>query len=303
MAPPAPRISRFPRVSLIWVVPLVALGVAAWMLYRENRNHGPEITIEFADGAGLEGRQTKLEYKGVTVGEVRDVQLDPELRRVNVRVRLVRGAEKIAREGAEFWIVEPEIGFAGVSGLETLLTGSKLGVRLGAGPPARHFRGLEAPPAPENTEEGRAYILQTDRVGGLQVRAPVFYRDVKVGEVESTRLAQDSTGVQIRIRVQEAYVPLVRTTTRFWNAGGAPLQFSLFGRSPQRKSLQSIITGAIAFATPDEPGETAVDGAVFSLHKSADDDWLKWHPAIPIEPKDPSPPRPMQKAVPGLSGG
>ena len=304
MASPAPKLSRFPRIPLIWLVPVVAVAVAAWMIYREWRSHGTEITISFADGSGVEPRQTKLEYKGVEVGEVKEIHLGKNLHRVFIRVQLAKDAEAIAREGAQFWIVQPEIGLGGVSGLETLLTGAKLGVRLGDGPPAKQFRGLEAPPATEKPDEGRAFLLKTDRVGGLQVHAPVFYRDIKVGEVETARLAEDATGVVIRIRVQTAFVPLVRTNTRFWNAGGSPLQFSLFGGGSQKRSLQSVLTGAIGFATPTEAGEVAADNAEFFLSSKAEDDWLKWSPVIPIKAIDPTPEDPAPPGtVPRLLGG
>jgi paraquat-inducible protein B len=299
----APKLSRSPRVPLIWVVPLVAAAVAAWMVYREWRTHGSEITIEFSDGAGLEPGQTKLEYKGVEVGVVKQVRLAPDLHNVVVHLQLKREAGAIARENTVFWIVQPEIGFSGISGLETLLSGVHLGVRPGSGAPTRQFRGLDSPPAPEETEEGRAYLLETDRLGGLQVRAPVFYRDIKVGEVEAARLADDSTGVVIRIRVQRAYLDLIRVNTKFWNAGGAPLQVSLFGGGTKKKSLQSVITGAIEFATPTEPAEIAGDGARFPLFKEPDNDWLKWSPSIPIKATDTTPQKANNsKTIPGLLG-
>jgi paraquat-inducible protein B len=304
MTAPAPKLSRLPRITLIWVVPVVALGIALWMLTREWSNHGTEIMIEFADASGLEPGQTTLEYKGVAIGQVKKVGLAEDLGGVVVHVQLTRKAAAIAREGSQFWVVQPEIGFAGVSGLDTLLTGAHLEVRLGAGPPATRFRGLDAPPAPDNPAEGRAFLLMTDRLGGLQVRAPVFYRDIKVGEVEAARLADDATGVVVRIRVERPYVDLVRANTRFWNAGGAALQFSLFGGSAQKKSLQSIITGAIEFATPEEPAPTAADGAQFPLSKEPDAEWLKWHPAIPIKALDTTPEKPAPaKVMPGLLGG
>lgn len=304
MPTPAPKLSRYPRMPLIWVVPIIALGVAGWMMYREWRNHGPEITIEFADGTGLESGQTKVDYKGVVVGQVTDVDLTDDLGGVSVRVQLARSAASIAREGTQFWIVQPQIGFGGISGLDTLLKGSHLGVVLGHGAAATHFVGLENPPAMEKTDEGRAFLLLTERLGGLQVRAPVFYRDVKVGEVEAARLTEDSTGVQIRIRIRTPYVDLVRTNTRFWNAGGSPLQISLFGGGTQKKSLQSIITGAIAFATPEAPAESAPENTRFTLNKDADQDWLKWSPHIPINAEDTSPERSEDtKVVPGLLGG
>jgi paraquat-inducible protein B len=285
-AAPSPRLARFPRIPLIWVVPLVALGIAAWMLAREWRHRGAEITIEFADGTGLEPGQTKVEYKGVIVGKVEDVILADDLSRVMVKVRLARDADALAREGAQFWIVQPEIGFGGITGLETLLKGSRVGVRPGQGPPATRFRGLENAPAPDRKDEGRAFVLQADRLSGLREHAPVFYRDIKVGEVEAARLTADATGVAIRIRVEHPYVDLVRTNSRFWNAGGSPLQISLFGGGAPKKSLQSVITGAIEFATPEETSEVAAEGAEFALHKEADKEWLQWRPSIPINAPD-----------------
>ncbi len=283
---PSPKLARFPRVPLIWIVPILALIIAAWMLVRQWRNHGEEITIEFADGSGLEPGQTKVEYKGVLVGQVNDVTLADDLRRVKVQVQLARDAVGLAREGSQFWIVQPEIGFGGITGLETLLKGSRLGVRPGQGAPATHFQGLESAPAQDRKGEGRAFILQAERLGGLQVNAPVYYRDVKVGEIEAARLAVDATGVLIRIRVEHPYVDLVRTNTRFWNVGGSPLQISLFGGGGPRKSLQTVITGAIEFATPEEAAPLAAEGALFELNKESEKDWLKWRPRIPINAPD-----------------
>jgi paraquat-inducible protein B len=283
---PSPKLSRFPRIPLIWILPVVALGVAVWMLQREWRNHGREITIHFADGSGLEPGQTKVEYKGVVVGHVKDVALAPDLRGVTVKVQMARDADEIAREGAQFWIVEPEIGFGGISGLETLLNGSRVGVRPGTGAPAKQFQGLETPPAPDRSDNGRAFVLAAERLASIREHAPIFYRDIKVGEVEAARLTPDATGVLIRIRIEHAYVDLVRTNSRFWNAGGSPLQISLFGGGAPRKSLQSVITGAIEFATPDEPAEGAPEGNMFELHKESEKEWLRWAPRIPINAPD-----------------
>jgi paraquat-inducible protein B len=305
MTAPAPQLNRSPKIALVWVVPIVAAAIAGWLLFREWRTRGEEIAVEFSDGDGLQPGQTKVQYKGVEIGTLRQVGLTRDLRAVVARIQLTRRATEIARQGTEFWIVQPEIGFSGVSGLDTLLSGVHIGVRPGKGAPTKEFRGLDAPPVPENTDEGRAFLLDADRLGGLQVRAPVFYRDLKVGEVEAARLAPDSGGVIIRVRIASAYVALVRNNTRFWNAGGAPFQISLFGSGTQKKSLQSVITGAIAFATPDTPEGIAPDGARFILNKDADDDWLKWRPSIPIQAPDTSPAKPdASKMVPGwLEGG
>jgi paraquat-inducible protein B len=283
---PAPKISRAPRVALVWFVPIIALAVAGWMLYREWRSHGPEITIEFADGSGVEANKTVLEHKGVAVGTVKSVALKNDLSGVILRLRLDQSAAALAHSGAQFWLVHPEIGFSGVRGLETLVTGVRLNVRPGEGPLASSFRGLDKPPAAENKEEGRAFVLRSDRLGALLPHAPVSYREVKVGEVEASRLADDSTAVLIRVRVYTPYVDLVRTNSQFWNAGGVPLKISLFGTEIKNSSIESLLTGAIAFATPTELAPPAAEGAEFKLNNDTEKEWAKWQPKIPIKAVD-----------------
>lgn len=282
--PPSPKVSKAPRLPLIWVVPLLALAVGGWMVLRELRTRGPEITIDFADGSGVQADRTVLVHKGVSVGTVTAVELRPDLVGVRVTLRLDRSAATIAREGSQFWIVHPEIGLSGVRGLDTLLTGARLNVRLGSGGKAVQFVGLERPPAPEITEDGKTFVLQSDRLGSLTSGAPVFYREVKVGAVETSRLADDSASVLVRIHLEAPYVDLVRTNTRFWNAGGFSFKVGLLGAELKNTSLESLVTGGVSFATPDAPAlaPLAADGTVFKLSTEPDKDWLKWEPKIPL---------------------
>lgn len=287
-----PHVSRRPTLPLVWIVPLLALAVGGWMVFREFSNRGPEITIEFPNGTGIEPRRTIVLYKGVTLGMVTGVSLKDDFGGVLVRARLNRTGEPIAREGSKFWVVSPEIGFNGVRGLETLFTGARINVEPGNGAPATSFKGLERPPPVEDTSAGRAFILQGERLGSITPGAPVFYREVKVGVVENSRLAADSSCVIIRIRIQKPYVDLVRTNTRFWNAGGVSFKVSLLGAELKSTSLESLFTGGIAFATPDsgrELAEIAPDGTVFKLYDELEKEWLTWSPRIHIKPPNESP--------------
>ena len=281
---PKPRISRRPTIPLVWVVPLFALIVGAWMLINEYRNHGPEIVIDFEDGSGIAVGKTRLVHKGVAVGIVRDAELKPDLSGVSVRVRLDRSAAPLAAEGAQFWVVQPEISFGAVRGLDTILTGARINVTPGRGAPARHFTGLEHPPLPRGRDGSRSFILSADRLGSINPGSPVFYREVKVGLVESSRLSDDSTSVLIRFRIEAPYVALVRTNTRFWNAGGFAFKIGLFGAELKNTSLESLVSGGIAFATPDTLplASPAPENTQFELSREADKDWLTWSPRIPL---------------------
>lgn len=295
--PAPPRVSRAPSLPLVWIIPLIALAVGGWMVFREYRQRGPEITLEFSEGNGIEPRKTIVEYQGVAVGVVTGVALTDDLRRVRVNVRLTKNAAALAREGSQFWVIRPEIGLSGIRGLETLFTGVRITVRPGKGPPATAFAALDKPPPLENTDEGRAFTLVADRLGSLSPGAPVFYREVKVGAVETSRLSEDATSVFIRIRINRPYIDLVRTNTRFWNSGGASFRVSLFGAELKSTSLESLFTGGVAFATPDSGralAPVAEEGTGFILHAEMDKDWLKWRPVIPIQPPNEAPEPPAR---------
>lgn len=296
-----PRVSRTPVFPLVWIVPIVALAVGGWMVFREFQDRGPMITIEFADGKGVEPRKTTLEFQGVTVGTVTAVNLKTDLTGVIVQLRLDRNAEALAREGTEFWIVHPEIGFSGVRGLETLFTGARINCRPGKGPDATRFAGLERAPPVEHIEEGRAFVLQAEKLGSLTPGAPVFYREVKVGFVETSQLDDDAASVLIRIRVKTPYINLVRTNTRFWNAGGVSFKMSLLGAELKSTSLESLFSGGVAFATPDGSplAPPAPDGTLFTLHSEGDKEWLKWQPRIRITPPNEAPEEPSAGAALG----
>jgi paraquat-inducible protein B len=285
---PAPKISRDRAIPLIWIVPIIAVAIGLWMGFSELRDHGPTITIDFADGSGVEAGKTTLEYKGVSAGTVQKVELKRGLDGVVVQLRLKKSAAALASSDSKFWIVHPEIGFSGVHGLETLVSGVRLNVEPGRGAPGKHFIGLDKTPAPDVTDEGRAFILQCDRLGSLTTGAPVFYRELKVGAVEASRLSPDSTSVLIRIHIEAPFVDLVRTSTKFWNTGGFSFKVSLFGAQLKDTSLESLVTGGVSFATPDTAplAPAAAAGAVFGLASEPDKEWEKWSPKIPVKAPD-----------------
>jgi paraquat-inducible protein B len=282
---PKPRLTRRVSLPLIWVVPLVALLVGGWMIYREWRNRGPVIIIEFGDGGGIVPGRTLLHYKGVPVGRVRSVEFGDEFRHVLVHLQLERTAASLAREGAQFWVVQPQVGLFGVDGLDTLFSGARLAVRPGDGAPQSRFQGLDRPPPSANVDAGRAFILESERLSGVSTGTEVTFRDIRVGTVEDCRLASDARKVLIRIRVNSPYDDLVRPNTRFWSTGGLSLRIGLRGAELNAGSLTSLFSGGIAFATPESDANLppAGEGTRFELHGELDKDWLKWSPALRID--------------------
>lgn len=299
--PASPR-----RLSLVWIVPLLSLLIGGYLVYHELKDRGPRITIRFTDATGLVPGQTKVMYKGLPMGMVREIILLPDQTGVDLKIDLERGAETLARADSRFWIVRPKIGLSGVRAPETLFTGPVIAVAPGVGEPKHEFVGMDAPPSETLGEESVIYVLRTPRRGSLEPGRPVTFRGILVGEVSGVELAPDAAGVLVKIAIGRTYAGLVRPGTVFWNASGLDVNFSLFrGATIRTGGVDELLAGGVAFATPDASQPPPPEGTEFPLNASSKDEWLEWAPAIPLDGSAPasgasspvpSPPRPSRAA-------
>ena len=236
--------------SMVWLIPIVAGLIGIWLGVKTIMEEGPTVTITFSSGAGLEAGKTKIKYKAVQVGMVEDVQLIEDLSGVTVTAKFEKGAEPHLTENTKFWVVRPQIGLGGVSGLETLISGAYVAVDPRPGPLASEFKGLDAPPGVKASRAGSQYILQTEDLGGLQRGSPVFFRDITVGEIIGHELAEDGESVLIPIFINAPHDQLIRENTRFWKASGLDFSIGSEGVKVEMDSLAKLVAGGVAFETP-----------------------------------------------------
>jgi paraquat-inducible protein B len=269
--------------SIVWVVPIIAAVVGAYLVYGRLQQVGPKITIRFKDGSSLKTGQTPIKYRGVQIGEVTAVELSQDQQSVLVKARLKRSAAPVAKEGSVFWIVRPELGFGNITGLGTVITGPEIGVLPGTGKTQSEFVGLEnAPVALE--EKGLKISIISEHLGSLRPGSPIYYRGVEVGTIQKCDLGRDASTVAIQVLIRQHYAKLVRNGSKFWNVSGLDMSLSLFrGIEINMESLKSLAAGGIAFATPEDPKDTpAKNGAVFPLYGKAAKEWLQWTPKIAL---------------------
>jgi paraquat-inducible protein B len=177
------------------------------------------------------------------------------------------------KEGTRFWIVRPRVGFGGVSGLGTLLSGAYVELDPGEGPAARDFVGLPEPPPITSQVPGTQFVLRTDQLGSIGRGAPVYYRSIPVGQVLGYELAEDKQGLSVKVFIDAPNDQLVRPSSRFWDASGFDMSVGADGVDVSMESLESLLAGGIAFDTPDidKPGEAAAAGTPFPLFASLRD--------------------------------
>ncbi|MEO4047693.1 MlaD family protein [Pseudomonas sp. CAU 1711] len=239
--------------SAIWILPLIALLIGGWLAWRAYAQAGIEIQIFFPSGDGIQVNKTEVIYKGMSIGKVIGMELDDQGQQRGVRVTLEmdKRVELHLRSNTRFWLVKPSVSLAGITGLETLVSGNYITASPGDGEPTRKFVALtEAPPLADSVP-GLHLTLKAERLGSLNRDSPVFYKQIQVGRVKSYQLAEDQSTVEVKVFIQPEFAGLVRKHTRFWNASGVFIDAGLSGVKVRTESLTSIVAGGIAFATPE----------------------------------------------------
>ena len=282
-APPVAVIVKERRWSWLWVVPLLALLFVVGTAVHTWSNRGVRISIIFDRGHGLKPGDA-LRYRGIVIGRVRSVTSAPDLTSVHVQVDLSQEASRVASEGSRFWVVRPQLELTGASGMETLVGAKYLGVMPGNGARRLQFVGLERPPVQEEIElGGLEIVLQARKRGSLRPGGAVQYRQMRIGTVLSLDFASDASAVEARVYIRPPFTDLVRERSVFWDAGGLELEAGLTtGLSLQLDSLESLLLGGVALATPPNPGAKATTGQRFPLHAKPQEEWHTWSPSIPM---------------------
>lgn len=238
-------------VSIVWVVPLVALLIGAWMGYQAWSEQGPTITISFASAEGLQKNQTRVKYKEVDIGKVAAIKLSDDLSRVLVTVEMDKAAESYLTEDTLFWIVRARVTADEISDLGTLFSGAYIGMEPGkTGHSRTEFSGLGIAPVLPGTLPGQYFILHAEDLGSINIGYPVYYRKIKVGQVVSYELDAVSDRLNIQVFIKAPFHHKVTPGSRFYHASGIKVGIDASGLKVSTESLAALLLGGIAFETP-----------------------------------------------------
>lgn len=263
------REQRWP--SPVWLIPLTALLVGCWLLFQIWYAKGPEIVVQFTSAEGIIAGKTEVRFKAVAVGRVKQLKLSEDLKYIEATIELNKEIGRHLGNDARFWVVKPNISRSGIYGLTTLFSGTYIGMDPGSNTDSLSFyQGEERPPVIAPSESGRRFFLLSDSLGSVDIGSPVFYKQLQVGEVIDYKLLPEQDQVRLEIFIRDPYYDFVRTTTRFWNAGGAEFKIAATGVEFRMESLTSLLVGGIAFDTPKSigMGEISAADSEFVLYKN-----------------------------------
>ena len=267
MSVSSPSVSKRSGPSLVWLIPLITIIVGGWLVVKTLSEQGPRATISFKTAEGIEVGKTKIKYKNVDIGIVDGVRFSDDLSHVLVSAEFNKGSDNFLRRNTRFWVVKPQLGLRGVSGLSTLISGAYIEIDPGPGAPQLHFVGLEKQPVVTAGEVGKRITLVTEKLASVDTGSPIYYQGMEAGEVLGHELGTDHKSVFIHAFIKDPFDQLIRGNTRFWNVSGMDVTVGADGFKMEMESVASLVFGGIAFETPRpmEPVSDDIESLVFSL--------------------------------------
>ncbi|MGD8106585.1 intermembrane transport protein PqiB [Pantoea sp. FN0302] len=263
------KVDQIKRWSPVWIIPLVTVLIGAWILFYHFSHQGPEVTLITTNAEGIVGGKTAIKSRSVDVGVVESAVLTDDLHHVEIKARLNAGMEKLLHGDSAFWVVKPQVGREGITGLGTLLSGAYIELQPGSkGEKPEQYKLLDSPPLAPPDAKGIRIVLDSTKAGQLTPGDPVLFRGYRVGSVETSSFDADKRAMQYQLFVAAPYDRLVTSNVRFWKDSGIAVEMSASGMRVEMGSLTTLFSGGVSFDVPDgwELGVPAENKAEYHLY-------------------------------------
>jgi paraquat-inducible protein B len=262
-----PRHSPWRNLSVIWLVPILAIVVALGIAWKNYSDRGTLVSITFTTAAGVLPRETTVKFREVVIGTVENVQFTPDLQRVIVSARIQKDVAATMPSDSQFWVVRPNVSANGITGLSTVLSGVYID---GAWEPVansnvHNFTGLEAEPIVRPGRKGVRITLRSKNGSLLPEGGPILFHGVEVGKLDVPRISETGDSVFVEAFINAPNDKYLTTATRFWDTSGFSVKLGPGGVALDVSSLGSLLRGGIAFDTTFTGGEPIDDSTVFNL--------------------------------------
>lgn len=259
--------SKLNLITSIWIVPIIAIIIALWLGFQYYSELGPQIEITFESNEGLKEGQSLIKYRDVSIGKVEKVMLGEDGKGVKVIARINKEAADYVHDKTNFWIVKPEVGIGGVSGLDTILSGTYInmsGEKLTMN--KQKFIGLNKPLRENNN--GEYFHLNAQSSYGIQIGTPVYFKSMKAGNVENITIALDGESVDVVLYVEKPYISRIHTDTKFWVQSSIAIDYLNGQLNLSVAPMTNIIRGGIEFSSSNQNEEWKVSNDyIFQLYK------------------------------------
>ena len=263
------KVQKVRNWSPVWIFPIVTALIGAWILFYHYSHQGPEVTLITTNAEGIEGGKTTIKSRSVDVGVVESATLTDDLTHVEIKARLNAGMEKLLHGDSVFWVVKPQVGREGISGLGTLLSGAYIELQPGKkGVQPAEYQLLDSPPLAPPDAKGIRVILDSKKAGQLSPGDPVLFRGYRVGSVETSTFDTQKRTISYQLFINAPNDRLVTGNVRFWKDSGIAVDLTSAGMRVEMGSLSTLFGGGVSFDVPEglDQGQPVAQHTAFKLY-------------------------------------
>jgi len=242
-----------------------------YALYRDHDDaqYSYSVFIDFPSANGIEAGITPVLFNGVTVGEVKALDIDKNLKNFTAEVGINPKFSWALRDKTQFWLVTPSLT---EGNFDAVLKGGYITLIPGKGKARKKFKAQVNSPVFDASSAGLQFVIEAEKAGSLKRGVGIFYQSIKVGEVQGVSLNKKRGGVDIFAHIPKKNQDLVKTNSRFYQVSGISLKGDISGFKLHTESLSAMLRGGLAFYTPKEGASSkqAKDNAIYELYDDVD---------------------------------
>ena len=225
-------------------------------------------------------KNSPLIFKGFQIGKVSNIIFDKNISAV---IKIDKKFKYLFGMNSKIYLKTFKAGLNGIQNPDSIIFGSKLYLISDENNKFKsNFKLDSINPIDSYYKNGLRIVLTNYSKEGLNIGSPIYYRKVKIGQIEKIELSKTAQNVNIFLFINSKYKNIIRTNSKFFNTGVLAVKANLFGVKIKTGTLESMIKGGIEVVTPDKIGQKVENGAVFKLYDKPEEDWLKYKPKLLI---------------------
>ncbi len=263
------NVQKVKNWSPVWIFPIITALIGAWILFYHYSHQGPEVTLITTNAEGIEAGKTTIKSRSIDVGVVESATLTDDLSHVEIKARLNADMQKLLHGDTVFWVVKPQVGREGISGLGTLLSGAYIELQPGTKGGVRDdYQLLDSPPLAPPDAKGIRVVLDSKKAGQLTPGDPVLFRGYRVGSVETSVFDPQKRTMSYQLFINAPNDRLVTSNVRFWKDSGIAVDLTSAGMRVEMGALTTLFGGGVSFDVPDgiDLGQPVAEKTEFDLY-------------------------------------
>lgn len=225
--------------------------------YQEAQNalHNVELTL-YADELGSIGKNSKVYFKNIAIGNVVDYGLADNLSRVKIKIAIDEKYKKLINDKTLFYNISSKLVEiknlnlnVNYSGAESLLNGgiALVDVDTNSGFSKKSFKLYSSYKDVEKIKRvsAKGFVIKAyfDNSFNLQKDMPIIYKNQEIGFVKESSFAENRSAVELF--VYEDYKKYITAKSRFYKKAAVNLEASLGGILFEMDNFSSLLFGAI----------------------------------------------------------